>query len=169
MGSMQIVADLTCQVIFRTSDSWEVGSWLSEGVMKKAESTKEQIVKILRDADRAPVAEMARSTVSVTRRSTAGGSGTAPWSRGRRQAAAAARAGERPAEKPGRGSGSEAWHDAGDQSKAIVAEQVRRRQMVYARRRGLSSRRACALLAAARLTWGYQSRLAIKDGLSTDV
>ena len=39
----------------------------------------------------------------------------------------------------------------------------RRQQVEYARRRGLSCRRACALLRVARSALKYQSRLAVKD------
>lgn len=39
----------------------------------------------------------------------------------------------------------------------------RREQVAYAQARGLSSRRACALLSVARSTLGYESRLASKD------
>ena len=45
----------------------------------------------------------------------------------------------------------------------MVSAQVRRRQVTYARQRGVSSRRACALLSVARSTLGYESRLAAKD------
>lgn len=45
----------------------------------------------------------------------------------------------------------------------MVGAQVRRQQVGYARQRGLSSRRACALLSVARSTLGYCSRLAAKD------
>jgi len=45
----------------------------------------------------------------------------------------------------------------------MVSAQARRRQVTYARQRGVSSRRACALLSVARSTLGYQSRLAAKD------
>ena len=40
---------------------------------------------------------------------------------------------------------------------------MRRQQVAYARSRGLSGRRACALLSVARSTLGYQSRLAVRD------
>jgi len=40
---------------------------------------------------------------------------------------------------------------------------VRRRQVAYATSRGLSGRRACALLQVSRSTLGYRSRLAAKD------
>jgi putative transposase len=45
----------------------------------------------------------------------------------------------------------------------MVSAQVRRRQVTYARQRGVSSRRACALLSVARATLGYESRLPVKD------
>ena len=45
----------------------------------------------------------------------------------------------------------------------MVGARVRRQQVAYAEGRGLSRRRACALLAVARSTWGYTSRLAIRD------
>ena len=45
----------------------------------------------------------------------------------------------------------------------MVGARVRRQQVAYARGRGLSSRRACALLSVARSTLGYASRLAARD------
>ena len=45
----------------------------------------------------------------------------------------------------------------------MVGARVRRQQVAYARTRGLSGRRACALLSVARSTMGYTSRLARKD------
>jgi putative transposase len=45
----------------------------------------------------------------------------------------------------------------------MVGARVRRQQVAYAQGRGLSSRRACALLSVARSTLGYQSRLARRD------
>jgi putative transposase len=45
----------------------------------------------------------------------------------------------------------------------MVGARVRRQQVAYARARGLSSRRACALLSVARSTLGYQSRLTVRD------
>jgi putative transposase len=46
----------------------------------------------------------------------------------------------------------------------MVGARVRRQQVAYAQTRGLSSRRACALLSVARSTLGYTSRLAVRDG-----
>src|SRR5262245_32740389 len=45
----------------------------------------------------------------------------------------------------------------------MVGARVRRQQVAYARSRGLSGRRACAVLMVARSTLGYQSRLAARD------
>lgn len=45
----------------------------------------------------------------------------------------------------------------------MVGARVRRSQVAYARSRGLSSRRACALLSIARSTLGYVSQLAVRD------
>ena len=45
----------------------------------------------------------------------------------------------------------------------MVGARVRRQQVAYAQGRGLSSRRACALLSIARSTLGYVSRLATRD------
>jgi len=45
----------------------------------------------------------------------------------------------------------------------MVGARVRREQVASAQARGLSSRRACAVLSVARSTLGYQSRLAVRD------
>jgi len=45
----------------------------------------------------------------------------------------------------------------------MVGARVRRQQVAYAEGRGLSRRRACALLAVARSTVGYVSRLIARD------
>jgi putative transposase len=45
----------------------------------------------------------------------------------------------------------------------MVGARVRRQQVAYARSRGLSGRRACALLAVARSPWSYQSTLVARD------
>jgi putative transposase len=45
----------------------------------------------------------------------------------------------------------------------MVSAQVRRQQVGYARERGLSLRRACALLSVARSAVGYVSKLIAKD------
>ena len=45
----------------------------------------------------------------------------------------------------------------------MVGARARRQQVAFALARGLSSRRACALLSVARSTLGYQSRLIGRD------
>jgi putative transposase len=45
----------------------------------------------------------------------------------------------------------------------MVSARVRREQVAYVHTRGLSHRRACALLSVARSTLGYQSQLAVRD------
>ena len=45
----------------------------------------------------------------------------------------------------------------------MVGARVRRQQVAYARLRGLSDRRACAVLSVARSSLGYQSRLTVRD------
>jgi putative transposase len=49
----------------------------------------------------------------------------------------------------------------------MVSAPVRRQQVAYATARGLSCRRACALLRVARSTLRYQSKMATKDGPAT--
>ena len=45
----------------------------------------------------------------------------------------------------------------------MVSAPVRRRQVAYIHARGLSIRRACALMSVSRSTLGYESRLAVRD------
>jgi putative transposase len=45
----------------------------------------------------------------------------------------------------------------------MVSAQARRAQVAYVRERGVSQRRACALLSVSRSTLGYQLRLPLKD------
>jgi putative transposase len=45
----------------------------------------------------------------------------------------------------------------------MVSAPARRRQVAYVSQRGLSIRRACALLSVARSTLGYESRLIERD------
>ena len=45
----------------------------------------------------------------------------------------------------------------------MVSARARRQEVAYARARGVSSRRACALLSVARSTLTYRSRLAVRD------
>jgi putative transposase len=45
----------------------------------------------------------------------------------------------------------------------MVSASARRQQVAYLRERGVSQRRACALLSVARSTLGYRSRMAVRD------
>ena len=45
----------------------------------------------------------------------------------------------------------------------MVGARGRREQVAFAQARGLSRRRACAVLSVARSTVGYQSRLTVRD------
>lgn len=45
----------------------------------------------------------------------------------------------------------------------MVSARARRQEVAYVRSRGVSSRRACALLSVARSTLTYRSRLAVRD------
>ena len=45
----------------------------------------------------------------------------------------------------------------------MVSAPVRRKQAIYAHQRGLTKRRACALMQVARSTWGYELQLPVKD------
>src|SRR5690348_192555 len=82
---------------------------------------------------------------------------------GRRETPASARAGKRSPEKDDRGPRARDLRPQGDHAKKMVGARVRRQQVAYAEGRGLSRRRACALLSVARSTMGYVSRLVARD------
>ena len=46
----------------------------------------------------------------------------------------------------------------------MVGAPARRRQVVFAQRRGMSQRKACVLFSVSRSTLGYASRLEARDG-----
>ena len=131
--------------------------------MKKTRFTEEQMVTILREADEKPVPEVAKKH-GVTRANDLRLAETLRHvGARRREAPAAARAREWPAEEDGGRSGPRNRRAEGDHPKKMVGARVRRQQVAYARSRGLSGRRACALLSVARSAVGYVSRLQQRD------
>ena len=131
--------------------------------MKKTRFTEEQMVTILREADERPVPEVAKKHGVSAQTIYALAEALRHAGAGRREAAAAARAGKRPAEEDGRRPRSRDRRAQGDHAKKMVGARVRRQQVAYAQGRGLSGRRACALLSVARSTLGYVSRLVARD------
>src|ERR1700730_18176487 len=91
-----------------------------------------------------------------------GGSGSGLWSPWM-SAVAAPRARKQPAEEARGGARSRDRDPQGDHAKKMVSARARRQEVAYARARGVSSRRACALLSVARSTLTYRSRLAVRD------
>jgi len=112
--------------------------------MKRTRFSEEQMVKILREADATPVTVVAKKhgisdqTIYLWRKRF-----------GKLEAVDRAGSGARGDERGG--------------GKKMVSARVRRDQVAYVCRRGLSQRRACALLSVARSALGYQSRLRAKD------
>ena len=112
--------------------------------MKKTRFTDEQMVTILREADRRPVPEVAKRhgrerADDLQLAQTLRDAGT-----GRREAPPPARAGERSAEEDGSRSGTRDRRAQGDHAKKMVGARVRR--ALHARPR-LESQRNVAVLA----------------------
>src|SRR5690606_19149020 len=75
----------------------------------------------------------------------------------------AARAGECAVEEAGGRARPRDRGDEGGQPKKVVTAPMRRRQVAYGMKRGLSQRRACRLFSVARSALQYQSKLSVKD------
>ena len=131
--------------------------------MKKTRFTEEQMVKILREADKAPVSEVAKkhgvSDVTIY-----------AWRKrfGQLEPVDVKRLRQLEQEN-GRLKKLVAERDLGHRDlegsrrKKMVSASVRRQQIAYVCQRGRSVRRACALLSVARSTVGYESQLAQRD------
>ena len=136
--------------------------------MKKTRFTEEQMVKILREADKAPVTEVAKkhgvSEVTIYAwRKRFGELEALNVRRLRQLEAENARLKKVLAEKV---MDIEILKEV---NAKMVSASVRRQQIAYVCQRGRSVRRACALLRVARSTVGYESKLAQRDSQAVPV